>query len=116
MRLKAVRSTLATLPPTLGGLPVVERTVDQRRNELAPWRKLYKTARWSRLRLVIFERDLFTCQRPGCGFTSASTADLVCDHRKPHRGDLVLFWAVSNLWTLCKPCHDGWKQRLEQRT
>ena len=115
MRLRAVRSTLTTLPPTLGALPVVERTPAQQRDLFAPWRKLYKTARWRELRLRILTRDLFTCQRSGCGFTTADTSQLVCDHRRPHRGDEALFWAEGNLQTLCKPCHDGWKQRLEQR-
>lgn len=51
MRLKAVRSTLTQLAPTLGTLPMPERTVDQRRSDFAPWRRLYKTARWRDLRL-----------------------------------------------------------------
>lgn len=30
----------------------------------------------------------------------------VVDHITPHRGDMVLFWDVSNWQPLCKPCHD----------
>nr|WP_236854405.1 HNH endonuclease [Brucella pseudogrignonensis] len=37
----------------------------------------------------------------------------VCDHRIPHKGDVSLFWNPDNLQSLCKPCHDGTKQRME---
>jgi 5-methylcytosine-specific restriction protein A len=36
------------------------------------------------------------------------------DHITPHRGDMTLFWQSSNWQSLCKPCHDGAKQRLEK--
>lgn len=42
------------------------------------------------------------------------TAASVVDHIKPHKGDQALFWDRSNWQPLCKPCHDGAKQRLEQ--
>lgn len=38
----------------------------------------------------------------------------VVDHVVPHRGDNKLFWAKSNWQSLCKQCHDGWKQRQEK--
>lgn len=79
-----------------------------------PWRKWYSTARWRRLRLSIFDRDGFTCQWPGCGHVEGDTSKLVADHKQAHRGDEALFWAEGNLWTLCKPCHDGPKQQAEQ--
>lgn len=82
----------------------------------APWRRWYKTARWRDLRLQTFARDMFTCQMVGCGRVVADTSQLVCDHRRPHRGDERLFWDQNNLQTLCKPCHDGPKQAEEQRT
>ncbi len=77
-----------------------------------PWKRWYKSVRWQRLRLAVFERDLFTCQR--CAALNGDTSQLVCDHRTPHRGDERLFWDDTNLQTLCKPCHDGAKQREEQ--
>lgn len=79
-----------------------------------PWHRWYKTARWARLRLDVFLRDLFTCQMPGCGRLEGDTSQLVCDHIKPHRGDERLFWDKANLQTLCKPCHDRLKQKEEQ--
>ncbi|MDF2809516.1 MAG: endonuclease [Microvirga sp.] len=37
----------------------------------------------------------------------------VVDHERPHRGDEVLFWDTNNLQSLCAPCHDGTKKRIE---
>ena len=37
----------------------------------------------------------------------------VVDHIKPHKGDEALFWDAGNLQSLCKPCHDSTKQRIE---
>jgi 5-methylcytosine-specific restriction endonuclease McrA len=113
-KLKAVGSQLTRLKPTIGMLRPIERTETQERMLFAPWRKWYNTARWRALRLVVFARDLYTCQRPGCSFTSANTSQLVADHREPHHGDEQLFWDQDNLQTLCKPCHDRWKQRAER--
>lgn len=42
------------------------------------------------------------------------TAADVVDHVKPHKGDEVLFFDALNLQSLCKPHHDGTKQRLER--
>jgi 5-methylcytosine-specific restriction endonuclease McrA len=113
-RLKAIGSPLQQLKPMLGALPVPERSRDQERSVFSPWRQLYKSARWRALRLRIFKRDLFTCKWPGCGRSEVDTSQLVADHRRPHRGDLTLFWNEGNLQTLCKPCHDGRKQRAER--
>lgn len=79
-----------------------------------PWKAWYKTARWQALRLKVFTRDLFTCQRPECRRLEGNTSKLVCDHIEPHRGDERKFWDESNLQTLCKACHDRLKQAEEQ--
>ncbi len=55
-----------------------------------PWKLWYNTARWQRLRLQVFKRDLYTCQC-GCGMIEGNTFLLVCDHKIP-RGDERLFW------------------------
>lgn len=75
-----------------------------------PWHHLYDTARWKRLRLHQLS------QEPLCRFclliedvTEATTVD----HVKPHRGDVDLFYDPTNLQSLCKPCHDGPKQRID---
>lgn len=38
----------------------------------------------------------------------------VVDHITPHRGDMKLFWDRANWQSLCKRCHDSFKQRLEK--
>lgn len=111
-RLKAVRPRLRTLPSRIGGAAGDRRAFDQARDR-QPWRRWYKTARWQRLRWAVLVRDMFTCAR--CQRLEADTSQLVADHRKPHRGDEALFWDEGNLWTLCKTCHDSWKQRVEGR-
>lgn len=72
----------------------------------------YNLKRWKQLRWSILLRDGFTCQM--CGRLEGRTSLLVCDHRRPHRGNERLFWDEQNLWTLCKsPCHDRHKQAQE---
>ena len=80
-KLKALPNLLTSLRPGLGSLPPVERTRDEDRILHAPWRKLYKTARWRALRMVILTRDMFTCQWPSCGLMTADTSQLVVDHK-----------------------------------
>ena len=113
-RLKAPPSRLSPVPTR-----IVMQTHDgpdrsRLRDATTPWRKWYKTARWKALRLTIFGRDLFTCQMVGCGRVVSNTSQLVCDHKRRHRGDDRLFWDERNLQTLCKPCHDGRKQAEER--
>lgn len=79
-----------------------------------PSHRWYRTARWQALRLRIFLRDLFICQK--CARPEGNTALLVADHIKPHRGDERLFWDEANLQTLCKECHDTMKRKEEQAT
>ncbi|TIL38539.1 MAG: HNH endonuclease [Mesorhizobium sp.] len=75
-----------------------------------PWRHLYKTARWQRLR----EHQLATeplCRM--CLVTEDVTAAEVADHVIPHKGDDELFHDASNLQSLCKHHHDSAKQMIE---
>jgi 5-methylcytosine-specific restriction enzyme A len=113
-KLKTLPSRLGKLAPALGYMDTPARTAEVSRSFFAPWRKWYGTARWREMRLRIFARDGFTCQHRGCGFMTADTSKLVCDHRQPHRGDERLFWDEGNLQTLCKPHHDREKQREER--
>ncbi|WP_375778767.1 HNH endonuclease [Bradyrhizobium sp. ma5] len=64
----------------------------------------------------IFLRDLYTCQRKGCGKIEGDMSVLVCDHIRPHRGNETLFWDESNLRMRCKACHDSNKQREKQQS
>lgn len=108
-------SRLTRLPPLVARLasstaaPAGQVPAAPKRDE--PWRRWYKTARWRQLRWEVLTRDGFRCQMAGCGVMAP---EMVCDHVRPHRGDERLFWDVTNLQALCKPCHDGRKQREEQ--
>lgn len=97
---------LSSPPSRFGSAPfrlqLAPREAMGQRRDAAPWRRWYDTARWGRLRLKVFERDRFTCQAEGCGRIQSDTSQLVCDHVRPHRGAAALFWAETNLQTLCK--------------
>lgn len=71
---------------------------------------LYLTPRWRNARRAyLAEHPLCAiCQRQG-----RATAATVVDHRKPHGGDLVLFWDRSNWQAVCASCHSGVK-RIEE--
>ena len=42
-------------------------------------------------------------------------AATVVDHIIPHKGDSDLFWDESNWQSLCKRCHDSFKQKEEKQ-
>lgn len=110
-RLRNLATRLGATPPRL------KRATDAEGHSksLEPWRAWHHTRRWRDLRAEVLLRDDYTCQRPGCGATNPDTSQLIADHKVAHRGDERLFWDPRNVQTLCKPCHDGWKQRLERR-
>ncbi len=109
-RLTSLPSRLATLQSRVAQIAQGERG----RREANPWRAWYNTSRWYRLRHAVLLRDGYQCQWPGCGRIEPRSSQLVADHKQAHRGDERLFWDERNLQTLCKPCHDGRKQRAEQ--
>ena len=84
---------------------------DTRSAEATAARKLYKLARWKRLRIS------HLMENPQCAFCHGrgkfSAAEVV-DHKKPHKGDAKLFFDRNNLQSLCKPCHDSDKQSMER--
>ena len=54
-------------------------------------------------------RDAFLRRHPLCVLCQAEgrlTPATVVDHVIPHRGDMKLFWDVSNWQALCRECHD----------
>jgi 5-methylcytosine-specific restriction endonuclease McrA len=108
-RLKALKPRLSAAPSRLHRA-TDERSLDRRRLADTETRKLHKTARWQALRWSVLVRDQFTCQI--CKRLEGDTSKLVCDHIEPHRGDVEKFWS-GPFQTLCKPCHDGQKQREE---
>ena len=83
-----------------------------RSEQAAQYRRLYKTARWQGLRLEILANHPLCCM---CSTQERVVAATVVDHITPHKGNLDLFWRSDNLQALCKPCHDGRKQRQEAK-
>lgn len=76
-----------------------------------PWVKWYSTVAWKRLR----KKQLSI--QPLCKFCLEkdiiTPADTV-DHIKPHKGNMKLFFDISNLQSLDKSCHSSRKQRMEK--
>lgn len=76
-----------------------------------PWRRLYNTRRWQRLRLAQL-RQAPLCRM--CQDMGKTTPATVVDHTVPHKGDESLFFDPGNLGSMCKLCHDSVKQREEK--
>lgn len=75
------------------------------------WHRLYQTSAWQALRHAQLSRQ------PLCEFcliTEDITEADVVDHRRPHKGDLVLFHDPTNLQSLCKHHHDSAKQMMDR--
>jgi 5-methylcytosine-specific restriction protein A len=85
------------------------RGYDRKRSNDNPWRALYRTSRWRKLRARQLDDEPFcrTCVRLG-----VKTPANVCDHINPHRGDPILFWS-GPFQSLCGPHHSRDKQSAE---
>ena len=112
-RLSTIKPRLGNVSPRLHSVSraALEQARHHCRDEVQPWRRWYKTARWQKLRLSVLQRDRYTCQ--SCGRIEGETSRLVCDHIEPHGGDEEKFWN-GPFQTLCKPCHDGIKQAIDR--
>ena len=84
---------------------------DYRSEEAKEYRKLYKTARWQRMRDAQLSEQPLCCM---CLALEEVTPATIVDHIKSHKGDLALFYDPNNLQSLCKPHHDGAKQRIDR--
>lgn len=76
-----------------------------------PWKKLYKTKAWYRLRHAQITKQ------PLCEYCEAQgylTPATVVDHIIAHKGDEILFHDPENLRSLCKKHHDATKQKEEK--
>ena len=75
---------------------------DRKANE--PWRAMYSTARWKRLRQSVLSREPL-CR--ACAQESRWTLATVVDHIRPHRGDEALAYEPTNLQPLCAHHHSA---------
>ena len=76
-----------------------------------PWRRLYNTKAWYRLRAAQL-RDEPLCRL--CQQMGRVSPATVVDHIIPHKGDESLFFDPGNLQSLDKKCHDSVKQKQER--
>lgn len=90
--------------------------IDRRSPEAEAYRKLYKTARWSRLARSCYVRDLYTCRQTGEVLSGKYPApnSPVAHHIVPHKGDPQLFWSPDNIETVSKRYHDSAAQSEEK--
>lgn len=88
------------------------RRPDRRSPEARRYRKLYNSARWRAARLLQLAKQPL-CEE--CIKQRRTTPATVVNHRKAHKGDLVLFWSAANHQSVCKPHHDGPIQAAERR-
>lgn len=116
-RLKALAPRLGSIASRLGATVGDRKAADRQRNDRAPWRAWYHTKRWEDLRLEVFVRDRFVCQRTGvlCVGKHPAPNSPVANHIRPHRGDPALFWDPDNIETVTKQIHDSEIQSEEQR-
>lgn len=84
---------------------------NQRSPEAERYRKLYKTARWLKIRARQLQASPLCVMCLKAGQVTAAT---VCDHTVPHRGDEALFWS-GPFQSLCAHHHSSAKQS-EERT
>jgi len=91
---------------------VAKQRQDLRSEEAAAYRKLYKTARWKRIRAAqLYVEPL--CQR--CGEEGRITVATVCHHTDPKTKASEQTFFAGPFMSLCQPCHDGPIQS-EERT
>jgi 5-methylcytosine-specific restriction protein A len=82
----------------------------RRSKEAVEYRALYNTALWQQLRKHQLAKQSF-CEY--CLTKGKHRPATIADHKRPHRGDPVLFFDANNLQSLCKSCHDSDKQGEE---
>lgn len=89
------------------------REYDRSRASSRPSRRWYKSAAWRRKAKAQLRDFPFCAMCEALDPPKVEAAD-IADHVIPHRDDYERFWR-GELQSLCKPCHDGPKQRLEAR-
>jgi 5-methylcytosine-specific restriction protein A len=115
-KLSALKPVLRTLSPRLGVAVGDKQAQERARDQRNDWRSWYKTKRWQDLRMQVFVRDAFVCQRTGvlCIGKHPASNSPVANHKKAHRGDPELFWDINNIETVTKEVHDSLIQAEEQ--
>lgn len=96
-------------PPSQPTRQALNREADHRRGSA---RERGYTAAWDKASVGHLRNDPL-CRY--CALAEEVTPATLTDHLYPHRGDQVLFWNRTYWVSSCKPCHDGFKQRIERQ-
>lgn len=83
----------------------------QRSAEAKAWQHLYKTTRWTKLRLIHLSAEPL-CRM--CKDEGRITPATVVDHIKAHKGDETLFWNMGNWQSLCSSHHNSHAQSRDR--
>lgn len=67
---------------------------------------LYSTHRWRNARTVYLANNRWCADPFSVHHSLIPTLATRVDHIVRHRGDMNLFWDISNWQPLCQPCHD----------
>ena len=94
-KIKTIKPLIKTMKPLLGPTPGSQRSRDEHRVKQEPWRRWYRIARWQKLRMKIFVRDLFTCQM--CKRIEPDTSQLCVTTSKC----MAAMSACSGMRTIC---------------
>jgi 5-methylcytosine-specific restriction protein A len=90
---------------TTTGQCAAHRQAAERARPMFEMRRLYRTARWRRLRAVVLSEEPL-CMCDAHRGLDARFISAAVDHRIPHRGDETLFWDRANLRGLAEVCHN----------
>lgn len=86
--------------------PDRKQRYDAKRQATQPWRSLYSTKEWKRIRAEVLARQ------PVCRICRKAKSDTV-DHVQKHGGDRIKFFA-GPFMGLCASCHNSHKQSWEK--
>ena len=94
---------------------VPARRTDRRSPEADQYRRLYKTGRWRGKHGIRAKRLALEPICRMCYALGRVTVATIVDHIKPHRGNQVLFFDITNTQSLCDTHHSSDKQSEEIR-
>lgn len=81
-------------------------------NKASHYHSLYDKANWHKIRAAQLRDNPLCAYCINQGLTTLAT---ICDHIKPHKGNINLFTDRNNLQSLCKLCHDKTKAQIERK-
>ncbi len=76
-----------------------------------PHDKFYWSKDWFKVRAKVLKRDGYKCQR--CGIDVKGKGNAHVDHIQNRKQFPELALEMSNLWTLCPPCHSKFTHSFE---